>query len=162
MRLRSLLLGGLLAIALAVPAGAAAPIHFKIDISDPSWEADVGATLSAECGFAITMEGKGHINVLVFDPPRGRSPMVEIDTYAMHEVFSANGKSLTVNVDAGPDLYRYDRRTGHLILTLTGRAITGSGVIGRFSIDLDTDEVIFIAGNDQGDFLTRLCATLAP
>lgn len=161
MHRQSAFLGGLLAMVMAVPATAAAPIHFKIDISDPSWEASVGAALSAECGFAITMEGRGHINVIVFDPPRGRSPMVEIDTYAMHEIFSANGKSLTVNVDAGPDLYRFDR-AGHLILTLTGRAVTGSGVIGRFSIDLDTDEVIFIAGNDQGDFITRLCATLAP
>ncbi len=160
MRLRGLVLGLSIASA-AAPVAAAAPIHFKIDISDPGWEAMVGADVSAFCGFPITMDGKGHINVIVFDPPRGRSPMVEIDAYAMHETFTANGKSLTVNVDAGPDLLRFDR-DGHLVVAVTGRAITGSGVIGRVVVDLDTGEVVFVAGNDVGDFITLLCSTLAP
>ncbi len=162
MRIRSVVLGALLGAAIASPAAAAPPIHFKIDISDAEYEAFAGKWASDACGFAVTVDGKGHINIIVFDPPRGKSPMVEIDTYAMHQVFSANGKSVVVKVDAGPDLFRIDRTTGHLTLALTGRAITGSGVIGRFVIDLETDEVLFVAGNDRGDFLSQLCAALAP
>lgn len=150
--------GVLLAILATGVAAAAKPDRVVIDISQPGWPEDIEAILLAECGFPIDIEGTGHIIVHVFnDHPR----MVEIDNYRLFETFSANGKTITVRPDAGPDRY-WVGTDGHLYLALTGRSVTGSGVIGRTVIDLTTGETISSRGNEVGDFLTRLCTELAP
>jgi hypothetical protein len=63
-------------------------------------------------------------------------------------------------VDVGPDIYSFDRTTGNLIVAITGRSLTGSGVIGRVVIDTVTGEVISSAGNPQGDWVENACAAL--
>lgn len=149
----------LLAILAAVPASAARPERFVIDVSDPAYEADIEALLVAACGYAIEFDATGHIIVIIKSgTSRG---VLEVDAYNLHETFSANGRTLVVNVDAGPDLFRLNA-DGQLVVAITGRSITGSGVIGRVVLNLETFEIEFQAGNDQGDFIARLCSELAP
>jgi hypothetical protein len=49
-----------------------------------------------------------------------------------------------------------------LVVAVTGRSITGTGVIGRTVINFDTGEIEFQAGNSQGDFFEILCTALEP
>lgn len=150
--------GSLLVLAVAAPVAAGRPERFVIDISDPEFEAGVAADVSEACGFDIVVEGSGHIIVHLFDRDRG---VVEIDNYRMFQTFSANGETVVVRPDAGPDVV-FVGRDGALYLAITGRPITGSGVIGRQVINLDTDEIVSSNGNDVGDFIEGLCAALAP
>ena len=136
---------------------AAKPTIFKIDISDPAFEAGVEAQLLVTCGYPIELDGRGHIIVHVFDGPR----VVEIDNFRLFETYSANGKSVTIRPDSGPDIY-WVGRDGALYLALTGRSVTGSGVIGRTVVNLDTGEVVSSHGHEIGDFASFLCSELAP
>ena len=48
-----------------------------------------------------------------------------------------------------------------MTIAITGHSTTGSGVIGRTVVDLDTGEIISSNGKVLGDFFTKLCAALA-
>jgi hypothetical protein len=142
----------------ATPALAGKPERFVIDISDPEFIAGGEAQVSADCGFAVELEASGHIIVHVFD---GQRRLLEIDNYRMFQTYSANGKAVVVRPDAGPDIV-WIGRDGAVYLAITGRPITGSGVIGRTVINLDTGELVSSNGNDVGDFIASLCAALDP
>jgi hypothetical protein len=142
----------------AAPALAGKPDRFVIDIGDPDFIAGGEAQVSADCGFAIDLEASGHIIVHVFGEHRR---LLEIDNYRMFQTYSANGKSVVVRPDAGPDIV-WIGRDGAVYLAITGRPITGSGVIGRTVINLDTGELVSSTGKDVGDFIENLCAALAP
>ncbi len=157
-RIAPVVIGAVLAMIVATPALAGKPTRSVIDISGAAFEAMVEADLSAECGFAIDLEGTGHIIVRVFE---GHRRLVEIDNFRLFETFSANGKSVVIHPDAGPDIY-WVGRDGHTYLALTGRSVTGSGVIGRTVIDLDTGQLVSSHGRDVGDFIERLCFELRP
>jgi hypothetical protein len=146
------------ALVTATPVLAAKPTKEVIDIGSPAFEAMVEADLLALCGFAIELDGAGHIVVHEF---QGHRRLVEIDNYRMFETFSANGKSVVVHPDAGPDIL-WIGEDGHLYIALVGRYVTGSGVIGRTVFDLDTGELVSSHGRDVGDFIDRLCTELAP
>src|SRR3989304_1411548 len=70
----------------------------------------------------------GH-SIVIIEPGTSRA-VLEVDAYTLHETFSANGKTLVVNVDAGPDLFRLNA-DGQLVVAITGRPVPGSGVTGR-------------------------------
>ena len=89
--------------------------------------------------------------------------MVEIDNYnTVRMVFTnpENQKRYVVQIDAGPDIVRVGR-DGRVTVAITGHSTTGSGVIGRTVIDLDTGEVISMKGKVLGDFWPKLCTALA-
>ena len=54
------------------------------------------------------------------------------------------GKSFTVH-DVGPDKWYVDK-DGNVIHTITGRSVTGSGVIGHVVLDDETDEILSVSG----------------
>ena len=158
-RLRTALTGSLLATFLTVGITLAAKPDFVIvDISTPEYEADLEAGLLEHCGYPIEFDGSGHIIRHVFnDHPR----LIEIDNYRLFETFSANGKTVTVRPDSGPDRI-WVGADGAVYLALVGRSVTGSGVIGRTVYNLDTGELVSMHGHELGDFFAFLCEELAP
>lgn len=137
---------------------AARPTVFVIDVSDPAREAGFEADLLRACGFAIDVEAAGHVIVHEFD---GNPRLVEISNYRMFETFSANGKTLTVRPDSGPDVI-WVGSDGHLYVALVGRSVTGSGVIGRTVFDITAMELVSSNGHELGDFIAWVCGELAP
>lgn len=150
----------ILMLALAFPAAAGKPVKFVVDLGTPANEADIAAFLSDACGAPIAVEADGKLIIIVLDKPKAQG-VVEINAYEFHALVTnvATGATTTI-VDAGPDLFKIDPKTGHLLLAITGRSTTGSGVIGRFVIDLDTGEVVAVSGNDLGDFADLICAEI--
>lgn len=158
-RLARALLGAVLLSTFAAGSALAArPDVFIVDNGSEESEAADEAFLSAICGYPIDVEGGGKIVVHVFD---GNPRLLEIDNYQLFYWFSANGKTVVVRPDAGPDVV-WVGRDGHVYLAIVGRSVTGSGVIGRTVIDLDTFELVSSHGRDLGDFLDWVCTSLAP
>ena len=149
--------GVLLAVLAAGVTLAARPNVFVIDVSDPAREAGFEADLLEACGFAIDVEATGHVIVHEFN---GNPRIVAINNYRMFESFSANGKTLTVRPDSGPDVI-WVGRDGDLYIALVGRSVTGSGVIGRTVFNLTTLELVSSHGHDLGDFIAWVCGGLA-
>jgi hypothetical protein len=149
---------GLVAVA---SAGAARPERITFSFDDPVYEAGVAADLTAACGFAVGVDMSGKVEIVVLDKPTERG-VVEINSYSSRALFTnvLSGTSVSL-VDAGPDLVSFDGRTGELQLAVTGRALTGSGVIGRVVFDLTTGEIVFQAGLEQGDWIENVCAALS-
>ena len=159
MRLTRAAIMGLLLGALAVGSVAAArPTVLIVDVSDPAREAGFEADLLNACGFPIDVEATGHVIIHQFD---GNPRLVEINNYRMFETFSANDKTLVVRPDSGPDVL-WVGRDGHLYIALTGRSVTGSGVVGRTVFDITALELVSSNGHDLGDFLEWVCGGLAP
>ena len=148
----------LLSALAAGSVSAARPTVLHIDVSDPAREAGFEADLLAACGYAVDVEATGHVIVHQFN---GNPRLVEINNYRMFETFSANGKTLVVRPDSGPDVI-WVGRDGHLYIALTGRSVTGSGVVGRTVFDITTMELVSSHGHDLGDFIAWVCNGLAP
>ena len=155
---RAALAAALLASVTVGSVSAARPVVFAIDVSDPAREAGFEADLLTFCGFAVDVEATGHVIVHQFD---GNPRLVEINNYRMFETFSANGKTLTVRPDSGPDVI-WVGKDGHLYIALVGRSVTGSGVIGRTVFDITELELVSSNGHDLGDFVAWVCGELAP
>jgi hypothetical protein len=155
---RSLALGVVLAGLVAGTAIGAQPVRYVIDTSSPEYLADTEAFLAGACGYAIDVDGSGRIIVHLFE---GNPRLLEIDNYRLFETYAANGKTVVVRPDAGPDKY-WIGRDGATYLALTGRSVTGSGVIGRTVFNLDTLELVSSHGRELGDFLAFVCEELAP
>ena len=137
---------------------AAKPDLFIIDINTPEFEADQEAFWSEVCGYPIDFEGSGHILFHVFnDNPR----LIEIHNFRLFETFSANGKTVEVRPDSGPDVI-WIGQDGNVYLAIVGRSVTGSGVVGRTVFNLSTGEFVSSNGHDLGDFFSFLCEELAP
>lgn len=143
-------------LSLATTASAARPEVFQISFDDPAIEADEVAFVSGICGFPVEVDLAGKVVVHLFDGGR----MVEVDNYNIRGLYTnpANGKTWKL-VDSGPD--RLYVRDGELFVGITGRSLTGSGVIGLVVIDLATGETVFTAGNDRGFYVDTICAALA-
>lgn len=142
----------------AAAASAAPPTVFHVAFDDPVIEADFAAFLSATCGAPVDVALDGKVVVHEFAGP---SRLVEIDSYSLRltATNTATGASIVIR-DAGPDVVAFDRTTGHLTIAITGRSTTGSGVIGRVVVDLDTGEVLSQAGNERGFFGEIVCAAI--
>jgi hypothetical protein len=150
----------ILMLVLAFPAAAGKPTKVVVDLGTPANEADLAAFLSDACGVPIAVEADGKVIIIVLDKPQRRG-VVEINAYEFHALVTnlTTGATTTI-VDAGPDLFKIDPTTGHLLLAITGRSTTGSGVIGRFVIDLETGEVVAVSGNVLGDPAQVICAEI--
>ena len=158
-RILTLPLLALVALALALPAVAGKPVKSVVDLGTPANEAQLAAFLTEACGAPIRVDATGKLIIIVLDKPNARGNL-EINAYEFHALVTnlATGATTTI-VDAGPDLFRIDPTTGHLLLAITGRSTTGSGVIGRFVIDLDTGEVVAVSGLEVG-FPDAICDAL--
>jgi hypothetical protein len=145
---------------LAGSASAAKPTKLVIDLDDPLVEADFEAILGSACGADIAADVRGHIIVLLFAGREGET-RPEIDVFHTQATFTNVDTGATYSlIDVGPDIYSFDAATGHLTVAVTGRSLTGSGVIGRVVFDLDTGEIISSAGNPEGDWVENACAAL--
>jgi hypothetical protein len=119
-------------------AEAGKPETFKIDLSEFS---DIESEFASEaCGFPIQATVRGQVVITIFSD--GPSPIVELDRFSSRVRYTnpATGETYSL-VDAGPDIYRDGT------VAITGRSVTGSGVIGRVVFDLQTEEILFEAGN---------------
>jgi hypothetical protein len=147
-------------LALAVTATAASPSKTVISFDDPVLEGEIAADLTAACGGPIAVDLSGKVEIIVLDKST-QAGAIEIDAYQTRGTFTntATGATATL-VDAGPDLVKYDPKTGHVVVAITGRSITGSGVIGRVVVDLDTGETLSVSGLAKGDFVESLCSEL--
>ena len=153
-------LAAIFAIALVVPAAAGRPEKIVISFDDPVLEAEISALLTDACNAPITADLDGKVVVIVLDKPASQGA-VEINAFEIRNSFTNTATGATAEiVDAGPDLYSIDPETGHLVVAITGRALTGSGVIGRVVIDLETGEVITVSGLAKGDWIENLCGEL--
>ena len=136
---RSIVLSAALAAVLAAPALAARPtiISFAED------DAADSALFTELCGFEVTSQSSGH--VVIHNPKNGAA--TEIANYNINNwLYSENGSYHLV--DAGPDMLL--TRAGTTYLTVTGRSLTFSTVIGRVEVNLETGEVTY-HGNLVGE-----------
>ena len=82
------------------------------------------------CRFPVTVDGSGHIRLTTFVDKDG-NVVKEVQNYALHFSYSANGKTVNV-VDAGVDLLKY-AADGSFTVAITGNlqlaTDAGSGVI---------------------------------
>ena len=149
-----------LALALAAPATAATPTRQTIDLDDPEAEAFWSEALTDACGFAVAVDFEGSVRVTVFADKAGEFKR-EIDKWFIRDTFTnvATGASILLK-DVGPDHY-WISRDGHLMLAITGRSLTGSGIIGRVVIDLDTGETVHISGKPVGTIFDQVCDAIA-
>jgi hypothetical protein len=128
----------MLVLALATPVAAARPdiVSFADDdVAD-------GEFYSGVCGFEITAESSGH--VVFHNDKRGANTSIS-NWNIIVRLHSEEGSYFLV--DSGPDMFH--RRAGTESFTVSGRSLTGSTVIGRVEVDLDTGEVT-IHGNQVG------------
>ena len=143
----------------AVPAAlAAGPTREVFDLDDPQIDVDESAWVSGLCGFAVDAQVSGRIQAVVY--PEGRRHVIEIDHYVQRVTYTNLETGRVVKLrDIGPD--RFYIRDGRLYVAVTGRAVTSQGNIGQVVIDLETNEVVFRAGNDVGLFNDQLCDALS-
>lgn len=150
-RLLGVLLSALIVLLVASPVVAARPAIFSFaddDVADGEFFSDL-------CGFEITSESSGH--VIFHNAKRGANDFIsnwQIN-YWLHSATASYHL-----VDAGPDMTH--RQAGADTFTVTGRSLTGSTVIGRLIIDLDSGEVTYhgqLKGSEPFD-LEWLCGEL--
>lgn len=143
-----------LTLALAVPAFAARPTIISFadnDVAD-------GEFFSGVCGFEVTAASSGH--VIFHNDKRGANNYIANWNI---NIWLHSAKGSYHLVDAGPDMEH--RRAGTSYVTVTGRSVTYSMVIGRTEVNLDTGEVVFhgnLVGAEPFDpeFYVPICAAL--
>ncbi len=144
-------------LAFAGPAAGAKPSRVVIDLDDPAIEAEEAALVSEACGTEIDVDLSGRIIILVLDKPD--TGVVELNVFHIEATFTNPKTGATFSLlDVGPDVYFV--RDGKLFVAITGRSLTGSGVIGRVVVDVETGEVVFEAGQPVGDYPEIVCEAL--
>jgi len=105
----------------------------------------------------------GWVQIRTFDQPNNRN--VELDVFHGVLTYTNSAGQTFVWHDVGPDHYYLDKN-GDLIVTVTGTS-TASGnlernqiVIGHVRINLTTQQVEFVAGNQRGTIDALACAAL--
>ena len=117
------------------------------------------AFFSEECGFDVIADSSGH--VIIHNAKSGAA--TEIANYNINIWLSIENGSYHL-IDAGPDMLL--TKAGTLYLTVTGRSLTFSTVIGRVEVNLDTGAITY-HGNLVGDevfdpsWLALVCDALA-
>ena len=131
MRRSALITLALLAsLLLAAPVYGAPPTIISFEDDD----AADSAFLTARCGFPISSESHGH--VVVHNEKSGATNFIA--NYNIRNVLTSEHGTYYL-VDAGPDMEK--TKHGTVYLTVTGRSLTFSTVIGRVEVNLDTGEV---------------------
>ena len=154
-RIATVVLAGLLALAVAAPAFAARPTIISF-AEDDAADSELFTEL---CGFAVTSLSSGH--VILHNDKNGA--VTGIANYQINNwLYSATGSYHLV--DAGPDMLL--TKAGVEFLVITGRSLTGSSVIGRVELNLTTGEVIYhgnLVGSQPLDpnWYEPICAALA-
>src|SRR5687767_8702185 len=121
---RLLLAVSVAALVLTGAAAAATPTQFRVSLDDPALEAELAASLTAACGTAVAADTDGFILVKLFDRT------VEMSVFHLTATFRNVATGATTSLlDVGPDRITFDRN-GNPIVTIIGRSLTGSGVIG--------------------------------
>ena len=156
---RCLILAALAAM-LAAPAAAGEPQKpFVLDLNDPEFDVDDSIWWTEQCEFPVTAELSGHI---IFHNAK-RGAVESITVYHTAEILTSEWGSYRLH-DIGPDIEYI--RNGVPYVAIVGRSITGSGVIGRTVINLDTGEVDWngrlVGDQVLGDFTAPICRALAP
>ena len=150
---------GLLSLALASPALAAKPSKEVISLDDPEAEAFYSALLTEACGVPVEADFEGTVTVHVFTDRHGEIKR-EIHKYWIRDTFTNTETGATVLLrDVGPDII-WVGRDGDTYIALTGRSLTGSGVIGRTVYNLDTGELISESGKVVGSIADQVCPHL--
>ncbi len=146
---------------LATPSLAAKPIREVISLDDPLAEAFWSAELTAACGAPIVADFEGTLTVHVLTDRNGDFKR-EIDKYWARDTFTnTDTGASTLLKDVGPDIV-FIGRDGALYVAITGRSLTGSGVIGRTLVNLDTGEVVRESGRVVGSVADQVCPVIAP
>ena len=145
----------LILLMLAGVAYSAKPETTKFDLSVIS--EDESEFASEACGFPIEAVVRGHIITTIFS--EGPNPHVAIHRFNARVLYTNLDTGETYRlIDAGPDIESDDT------IAVIGRSITGSGVIGRVVFDLETDEILFEAGNRVHaageEYITAVCEAL--
>jgi hypothetical protein len=118
----------------------------------------IDETEPVSCGGGLTLSAhaEGWFQIRVFEQPGNRN--VELDIFhATITYTNVDGETFRFQ-DVGPDHYYIE--DGNLIVAVTGRS-SASGVIGHFVLNLDTNEVELIAGNEFGSPDALACEALA-
>jgi hypothetical protein len=137
---------------------AAGPTHTVESLNDPQIDVDESAWASDWCGFAVVADVAGRIGSLEFSA-NGRS-VVGLNVYGIRVTYTNAETGATVKLrDIGPD--RFFMKDGRAYVAVTGRSLTGTGVIGVVVLDLETGEVVHGAGNDVGLFNDWFCDAIA-
>jgi hypothetical protein len=146
---------------IATPVFAAKPFREVISLDDPAAEAFWSAALSAACGAPIVAQFEGTVTVHVFTDRDGDFKR-EIDKFWARDTFTNTETGASVLLkDVGPDIV-FVGRDGDLYVAITGRSLTGSGVIGRTLVNLDTGEVVRESGRVVGGIADQVCPVIAP
>jgi hypothetical protein len=115
---------------LALPAAAARPTIISFEDDD----AGDSEFFTAVCGFPVVSESAGHV---VFHNEKSGSTNFIANYNIRNTLTSEHGTYFLV--DAGPDMLK--TKDGTTYLTVTGRSLTFSTVIGRVELNLDTGDV---------------------
>jgi hypothetical protein len=155
---RSLILAALFTVAAALPASAAEPQKpFVLDLNDPALDAEESAFWTRACGFPVTADLSGHI---IFHNEHEGAVSSLIVFHITARLTSESGTYFLV--DVGPDISF--TRNGTPYVAVVGRSITGSGVIGRVLVNLETMELMvsgkLVAEEVFGDFRKTVCREL--
>ena len=141
--------------ALAVPASNQNKQVYVFTEEDALGEA---AAVTAECGFPIDVTITGWVQTKSFRAGGGDRQQASIDVYHSDIIYTTGDRSFAIH-DVGPDHHYW--LDGVLYVAITGRSLTGSGVIGHVIVNTETGELVFQAGNDQGFYRTNVCAALS-
>ena len=156
----ALTVGALFAL-VTTPALAAKPSREVISLDDPLAEAFWSAELSAACGAPIVADFEGTVTSHSFSDRNGDFKR-QIDKYWIRDTFTNTETGAAILLkDVGPDLF-FIGTDGALYLAITGRSLTGSGVIGRTLVNLDTGEVVRESGRVVGSVADQVCPIIAP
>jgi hypothetical protein len=149
-----------LVLTLAAPVSAGKPTRETFDLDDPAEEAFWAEVMTEACGVPVAVDFEGSVRVKVWTDKAGGFKR-EIDKWFIRDTFTnlATGASILLK-DVGPDHY-WISKDGHLMLAITGRSLTGSGVIGRVVIDLDTGETVHSSGKEVGSMTDQVCGAIA-
>ena len=131
-RLALLPLALLFTIMLATPALAARPTIVSFEDDD----AIDSAFFTQVCGFLVSAESSGH--VVMHNEKQGATNFIA--NYNIGTQLTSEHGSYYL-VDAGPDMLKF--KDGTTYLTVTGRSLTFSTVIGRLELNLDTGAVVW-------------------
>ena len=152
---------GALVALVATPALAAKPSREVFSLDDPLAEAFWSAELSAACDAPIVADFEGTVTVHQFTDRNGDFKR-EIDKFWARDTFTNTETGATIVLrDVGPDIY-FVGRDGAVYVAIIGRSLTGSGVIGRTLVNLDTGEVVRESGLVVGSLADQVCPLIAP
>ena len=157
--LSSVWLALLLSALLAGPSLAAKPHMETINLDDPADEAFWSELLSDACGAPISADFWGSVRIKVFSDRQGNFKRQINKWFIRIRLTNTDTDASILIKDVGPDILWMNKQ-GELMLAITGRSVTGSGVIGRVVFNLSTGELVRSSGMELGDWIENACAAL--